>query len=343
MIKIVYLGNRLQQRGLNPTTIDLLLPRFQEMGISCTVASTKSNPILRLFDMVRVLSRNSRDATLVLIDTYSTMAFYYAWITGFWSYLLKVPYVLYLHGGNLPKRLKGRWNRLVFDHASALISPSGFLKEIFDKAGYKVQIIPNFIDIHQYPFDKHPIDCPRLLYVRSFDKIYNPIMAVEVISYILKHYPQAVLCMVGPDKDGSMQLVKKRLVELGLVERVRLTGKLTKPEWIQLSREYNVFINTTNVDNMPVSIVEAMALGLAVVSTSVGGIPYLIQHGINGLLCKPGNPEEMANQILTLFGSSDLYSKITRQALSTAHSLDWPGVQKKWEEFFEYFQPPPNG
>ena len=57
-------------------------------------------------------------------------------------------------------------------------------------------------------------------------------------------------------------------------KKITITGILRKAEWIELSKDYDVFINTTNVDNMPVSVIEAMALGMPIVSTNVGGIPF---------------------------------------------------------------------
>ena len=84
----------------------------------------------------------------------------------------------------------------------------------------------------------------------------------------------ATLAMIGPDVDGSLTKVKDLARKKNL--DVNFTGKLSKPEWINYSKDFNVFINTTNFDNTPVSVIEAMALGLPVVSTNVGGMPFLI-------------------------------------------------------------------
>ena len=107
-------------------------------------------------------------------------------------------------------------------------------------------------------------------------------MAVDVLALLQKKYPTAKLCMIGPDKDGSLNkaklLAKKRTIE----DDIEFTGRLTKKQWNEKSRKFDVFINTTTIDNLPVSVIEAMALGLPVVSTNVGGIPFLIRNEENG-------------------------------------------------------------
>jgi len=79
--------------------------------------------------------------------------------------------------------------------------------------------------------------------------------------------------MVGPDKDSSLGEAKDLAKQLGVAESVTFTGVLPKAQWHQLSEKFDIFINTTNIDNMPVSIIEAMALGLPIVSTNAGGLP----------------------------------------------------------------------
>src|SRR5690606_32388170 len=118
---------------------------------------------------------------------------------------------------------------------------------------------------------------PRLLWVRSFSQIYNPVLALKIVEILKLKAMEVSLCMVGPDKDGSLQRCKEMATELNLP--VSFTGLLSKQEWIALSRDFDIFINTTNFDNMPISVMEAMSLGMPVISTNVGGLPLLIENG----------------------------------------------------------------
>ena len=134
--------------------------------------------------------------------------------------------------------------------------------------------------------------------------------------------------MIGPKKDDSydktMRFAKKHNVE------VSFTGKLSKQEWIDLSKECNVFINTTHFDNTPISVIEAMALGLPVVSTNVGGIPYLLKHDNNALLIADNDADDMATQINRLFTEPELALDLTKNAKETVQSFDWTIVKKQW-------------
>jgi glycosyltransferase involved in cell wall biosynthesis len=114
-----------------------------------------------------------------------------------------------------------------------------------------------------------------------------------------------------------------------LEESVTFTGVLPKEEWHTLSENYDIFINTTTIDNTPVSVMEAMALGLPVVSTNVGGLPYLILEG-EGILVENANVDAMYNAIIQLLTESILIEQITKNARKKVESFDWSFVREKW-------------
>ena len=62
-----------------------------------------------------------------------------------------------------------------------------------------------------------------------------------------------------------------------LNQKIEFVGYLRKIEWLELARDHDIFINTSTIDNMPVSILEMMALGLPIISTNVGGIPFILE------------------------------------------------------------------
>lgn len=238
-----------------------------------------------------------------------------------------------LRGGDLPGRLAknpGLCN-MVFNHAYKNSAPSGYLFEHFQKQGIQNMVyIPNTLDIRNYTFKKREIEQPRLLWVRAFAVIYNPFMAVEVFREIKKQFPEASLCMVGPEKDGMLAKTKELALQYQL--DVKFTGKLAKTDWIHLSEAYHIFINTTHFDNMPVSVMEAMALGLPVVSTNVGGIPFLLEDGKTALLIEDGNTETMVKAIKNITENKNLAEDLAQNARKKAESFDWQQVKLLWNE-----------
>ena len=111
-------------------------------------------------------------------------------------------------------------------------------------------------------------------------------MALLYLKEIKNQYPNVYLCMVGPIKDDSINELNKIIVDNNLEQNILFTNKLDKFEWINMSKEYDIFINTTNYDNHPVTILEAMALGLPVVSTNVGGISNLSDEKHGSEICR---------------------------------------------------------
>lgn len=134
--------------------------------------------------------------------------------------------------------------------------------------------------------------------------------------------------MVGPEGDGALaeaqNLARKLQVE------VVFTRKLSKKEWIAIARDYNIFINTTNFDNMPVSVMEAMALGLPVISTNVGGMPFLINHGEDGLLVESNNLDAFVAAIQTLVANPNDVINLTKNARKKVEQFDWEVVKEQW-------------
>jgi glycosyltransferase involved in cell wall biosynthesis len=246
--------------------------------------------------------------------------------------LYKVKYLPILHGGNLPYRLKHnpKLSSLIFNNSYQNIAPSGYLKYEFEIKGYTTQLIPNVIPIANYTFKERKKITPKLLYVRAFASIYNPTMAIEVLKELKKKYPEATLCMIGPDKDGTLKDVKHLINTYDLQDSVEITGVLSKKEWHKKSKDFDIFINTTNVDNTPISVIEAMALGLPIVSTNVGGLPYLISNNIDGVLVDKEQPILMANEIHKIIEKNK--SSFAKKARMRAEGYDWNIVKHQWLE-----------
>lgn len=330
MKNLLYIGNKLSGKGLNTTIIETLSTQLTKEGYRVVAVSGFKNPVLRLLDMLLAVIRY-RKSDFVLIDTYSTSGFWFAFSVSQLCRLLGKKYIPILHGGNLPNRLQKnpKLCKMVFGNAYQNVAPSNYLFEAFKMAGFSnLALIPNPLEIVQYPFLKRMELQPKLLWVRAFDVIYNPKMAIDVLCLLQKKFPNAQLCMIGPDRDGSMETCKQYALEKNVA--VHFTGRLTKAAWIALAATYDIFINTTHFDNTPVSVMEAMALGLPVVTTNVGGIPFLLKDAEEAFLVKDCDAEGMANAVLGLIDSPEMSQKIIGNARKKAESWDWDVVKEQW-------------
>ena len=331
MAAILYIGNHLNSNNNNLTYSHTLGQLFEQEGYVLFYASSKKNKVLRLLDMLGACVKYRTKTSYVLIDTYSTLNFYYALMVSQLCRVLRLKYMTILHGGQLPKRLKENpvMSKLIFNKATHNIAPSQYLMETFKGFGFHNMVhIPNAISIRDYPFNLRKDPTIKLLWVRSFSKMYNPHLAVKVLKAMKDKGMKASLCMVGPDGDGSLKEVKTLADNLDVA--VTFTGKLTKQEWMSLSNAYTIFINTSNLDNMPLSVIEAMALGLPVISTDVGGMPYLIAHGKDGLLVEPNDVAAFVNAITWLTDNKDAYRDIAKNARKKVEAYDWEQVKAQW-------------
>lgn len=274
---------------------------------------------------------SARWADFVLIDTYSTFNFWYAFSVSQLCRILDLKYMLILHGGNLPGRLKRnpRLCRMVFRNATCLVAPSQYLAQEFKKSGYEVVHIPNPVDTTEFKYKSREAIGPKLIWVRSLADLYNPEMALEVVRDLKTDFPEVSLIMVGPD-GGKLKTLARFVKEHEL--DVQFTGRLTKAQWAALAKDCDIFLNTSTVDNAPFSILEALALGLFVVSTDVGGIPFLMEHERHGLLVRSGQNRDMADSVRRLISDSNLRKVISSSSEILINGSSSGEVAKKWIE-----------
>ena len=334
--RILYIGNNLSNSTFTATYISFFSEVLKQEGYWVKTASNKDNKAVRLVDMLYLLWRNRKETDTVLIDTYGAQNFYYAYSIGKLCQQLQLPYIPILHGGNLPGRLEDspKMSRSLFGNSFLNVAPSQFLFDIFRQHGFgNTRIIPNSITLSEYPFTERRQYGPKLLWVRRFQERYNPMLAVLVYRELLKFYPKAELCMVGPEKDGSLKECRAYAEEHDLP--VMFTGKLSKHKWSELSVDYDFFINSTNIDNTPISVIEAMALGLPVISTDVGGMPFLIEHGVDGILVPENNAPAMVDAIVDLLEHPDKAHRIAVAANKKVQAFDWEVVKEEWIEVLD--------
>jgi glycosyltransferase involved in cell wall biosynthesis len=269
------------------------------------------------------------------VDVFERFAFIWACAASLLLRSLGKPYVLTLRGGKLPN-LARRWPwvlKRLLRSASAVTVPSGYYLQLMRSLRPDIRVVPNSIDLARYDFRLRDHPAPRLVWLRAFHDTYNPDLAAHVVALLAEEFPDVELVMVGPDKgDGSLARFRALAESLGVAGRIQFVGGVPKPTVSRWLNRGDIFLNTTNVDNTPVSVLEALACGLCVVSTNVGGVPYLLNHERDALLVPAGDAAAMAAAVRRLLVEPGLAAQISRAARARAAEMDWSHVGRMWEE-----------
>jgi glycosyltransferase involved in cell wall biosynthesis len=325
--------------GRNPgyvtTQGEFLTDLLRESGYDVVSTSVLPGRFRRLADTIRTLHRELPRTDLVIVETYSGPSFVVEDIV---SRLVRGharPLVLHLHGGGMPEFAKRfpRWSARVLRRAAALVSPSEFLAREMRAAAGPVRVIPNILDLDTYPHRRRERVAPRLLWMRAYHEIYNPVMALRVLARVRAQLPEATLVMAGPDK-GMRETVLASARALGLDGAVEILGFLDERAKREVAARCDVFLNTTNVDNAPVAVVEMGAFGLPVVTTDVGGIRDLLADGESGLFVHAGDDERMSDAVVRLVREPALAALLSAAGQRLAAQWAGPSVLSQWEALF---------
>jgi len=331
---VLLVGNFLSSHDGRRTYSEDLAVRLERAGVPVLRASERMWKPARLADMVGAAlgARGSYGAAIV--DVYSGQAFLWAEAVARAVKARGRRLVLALHGGRLPEFARRHGERVarLLRLADAVVAPSGYLRDALARWRADIGVIPNAIELERYPFRLRLRAAPRMVWLRSFHEIYNPGMAVDVLARVRERHPEARLAMYGADKDGSLAQCREAARRLGVERAVEFRGAIPKEQVGAALSEADVFLNTTNVDNAPVSVVEAMACGLCVVSTGVGGVPFLVEDGVEGLLVRPADADGMAQAVLRLAEEDGLSARLSGAAWRRAQRHGWGAVLPQWLE-----------
>jgi glycosyltransferase involved in cell wall biosynthesis len=325
--------------GINPghvtTQGEIISALFKQLGYPVTRASFHLNRYARLIDIAVTIIKKRREIDILIVHTFGGPSFVIEDAASRLGRLFGHRVIMFLHGGAFPQFMAEfpRWTRRVLGRAHVIVAPSDYLARAIELYGFQARIIPNIINISAYPYRSRGQLRPRLLWMRSFHDVWNPLMAVRVLAQIREKRPDATLVMAGQDK-GLQAEARKLADEMGVGGAVRFPGYLNPADKIEEFSRADIFINTNRIDNMPVALIEACAAGLPVVTTNVGGIPYLFADGETALFVRDDDDQQMAEAIHTLLENPALAAKLSVEGRILAERSSWDQIRPKWEEMF---------
>ena len=262
-------------------------------------------------------------------------------LTGFFNFFFWVTYpgliLIKLHGKKIILSARGGEARLFFKKYGVLVKPilkrvdaisvpSGFLKVAFKEVlGLEAVIVPNLADFNQFKFRQRKPLKPRLLVTRSLEEIYNVGCVIRAFKKVHDYFPESSLGIVG---DGSQRAALEKLVtELNLTDHVTFHRKIEHSKIQGYYDQYDIYVNASRVDNFPGVILEAFASGLPVVSTRAGGIPYMVEDGVTGLLVDIGDSEALGEKVIKLVKDPELALILANNAKVECQKYSWENVR----------------
>ncbi|WP_175530290.1 glycosyltransferase family 4 protein [Desulfobacula phenolica] len=261
--------------------------------------------------------------------------------TGFFDFFFWVTYpaliliklrkkrvILSVRGGGAREFFK-KYKKLlapVFYQVDTFTAPSGFLKDVF-KEFFDIDpvLVPNIADLDQFQYMDRKVIQPKFIVTRSLEDIYNVECVIQAFNLIHDEYPDAGLGIVG---DGTRRRDLERLVtKLDLKDCVTFYGRVEHSKIQNYYKKYDVFINASKVDNLPGTILESFACGLPVVTTSPGGIPYMVKDGKTGILVKDDDCQALADKTIELLQFPEKANALAKNARKEIYSYSWEKIK----------------
>ena len=237
--------------------------------------------------------------------------------------------VLNYHSGEAADHL-GHWGALVHPwlrRADEIVVPSEYLRGVFAPHGYQPRVIPNIVDTTRFGYRERVPLRPRLLSTRNLEPHYRVGQILEAFSLVRRRYPDASLTVAGQgSEEGRLRGLAAALGNDG----IRFLGRVEPVRMPDLYADHDIFVNASVVDNQPVSILEAFAAGLPVVSTGTGDIVAMVRAGQSGRLVPAGDPGAMATAVVGLLEHPEGTRQMARRARAAAEAHTWPRVSQAW-------------
>jgi len=245
------------------------------------------------------------------------------------AWMRRVPGVVNYRGGEADAFLQRAAPavRLTLRPSRALVVPSGFLVQVFERHGIAAEVVPNIVDLERFAPGGRRSDplAPHLVVTRHLEAIYDVATAVRAFALLRGRRAGARLTVAGsgPERERLQRLAG----ELGVADAVEFTGNVDAEAVRELYHRADLMLNASRVDNQPNALLEALASGVAVVSTGAGGIPFMVEHEHNALLVAAGDAAAMADAAERILTDTALAQRLRANGLAAVRRYAWDAVR----------------
>jgi glycosyltransferase involved in cell wall biosynthesis len=204
--------------------------------------------------------------------------------------------------------------------------------DVFARFGVRAESIANFVDPDAVCFRRRTSLRPVFLSNRNFQALYNVPCVLRAFAVIQARIPDAQLIVIG---DGPERDVVHETARALALRNVEFVGAVRPTEMGRWYDRADVYLNASDIDNMPNSIIESFACGLPVATTRAGGIPYVVENERNGLLVDCGDHEGLAAAALRLLDDAALAQRVIAEGLrDVEQQYTWGAVSDQWARLY---------
>jgi glycosyltransferase involved in cell wall biosynthesis len=269
----------------------------------------------------------------------------------YWSFLLAPvpaivmaerfgkPVVLHYHSGEADDHLE-HWGIAVHPwlrRVNEIVVPSRYLETEFQRHGYRARVIPNIVDLGRFAYRERSTLGPRLLSNRNLEPHYRVDVTLRAFARLRSRFPGASLTVAG---SGSQAQALRALADTLGPGGITFVGTVPPADMPALMDGADIFVNASVVDNQPVSILEAFAAGLPVVSTAVGDVAGMLAHGAYGSLVPQDDPDALCAAVTALLDAPQDALARAREAHGEVQRYTWRAVGPAWRSLYDTLSAP---
>lgn len=234
-----------------------------------------------------------------------------------------VPYIIHLHSGKFPEYFDDRCGsfgrkliRWGFNSSACLLVLTRERRNWLDQRGLTarpVRELPNMVAIPSGTSKAQRSAC--LLFLGRLEEEKGLSVLISAFAEVVQSFPNARLLIGG---EGDLPRYSEQVASLGLAGAVEFLGWVDGSKKAQLLEQAALFVLPSRYEGLPMGVLEAMSYAVPCVATDVGGLPEIIDSGVNGLLVKVGDVEGLSTAIARLLGDADFRQRLGLEARQTA-------------------------
>ena len=307
--------------------VEILQQKLREEGHTADIFSTKGSFLWRLGLLCR-LRKGAKEYDVLHIHCCSGWGFLPAVVGVSVGKSLGKRVVLTYHGGG-GERFFAKHTRLVrhyLTRTNANIVLSGFLGKVFDQYQLPYTIIPNIIELDDSHYRERTEIKPHFICTRAHEPLYNIPCILRAFQKTLIKISEVTLTLVGDgsEHENLIQMAK----DMGL-KNVTFTGRVDNKEIYHHLDQADILLSSPTIDNMPVSLLEAMNVGLLVISSNVGGVPYMVEDGKTGCLFPNNDSDTLAELMIKAVRQPSESIAIIHNAHQAVNTYRWENIRQQ--------------